>query len=333
MTRGKELLVGVVIIVAVAVAVVGTLWLQGTTFGPVVTLDVLTESAGQLAEGNAVTYRGVRIGQVTTIAVLPDGSGVRITMMLESDVALPVDPVAILQPESLFGDWQAEIVSRSSYPSYPFFDVPARALTDSLVVGGYALPELSRLTRTADQIATNLEELTGRLELAFNEETAASLAAAIANIQVITEEVRTLVREQGAVAGSIAANADTAFAEIQVAASAARRSFESVERTIGAAELDSLFGDMRAASREIRTVAAALADSTGGVAPTLARADSAFTRLDRIAARIESGEGSVGRLLADSTLAVRAEEAVAELQLLLRDIQENPRRYVRLSLF
>lgn len=329
MTRGKELLVGVVIIVSVAVAVVGTLWLQGSTFGPVVTFDVLTESAGQLGEGNAVTYRGVRIGQVATIAVLADGSGVRISLLIERDVALPSDAVAILQPESLFGDWQAEIVSRGSYPLYPFFDVPAGA--DA--VGGYALPEISRLTRTADQIATNLEELTGRLELAFNEETATSLAAAIANIQVITEEVRALVREQGAVAASIAANADTALAEIQVAAGAARRSFESVERTIDAAELDSLLGDMRAASREIRLVAAALADTTTGLAPTLGRADSAFARLDRIAARVESGQGSLGRLVNDSTLVLRAEEVLAELDLLLRDIQENPRRYVRLSLF
>lgn len=329
MTRGKELLVGVVIIVAVSVAVVGTLWLQGTTFGPVVTIDVLTESAGQLAEGNSVTYRGVRIGQVTTIAVLPDGSGVRVSLLLERDVALPRDAVAILQPESLFGDWQAEIVSHGSYPRFPFFDVPA----GGDAIGGYALPEISRLTRTADQIATNLEELTGRLELAFNEETATSLGAAIANIQVITEEVRTLVREQGVVATSIAANADTALAEIQVAAGAARRSFESVERTIDAAELDSLLGDMRAASREIRLVAAALADTTTGLSPTLGRADSAFARLDRIAARVEAGEGSLGRLLSDSTLVVRAEEVLAELDLLLRDIQENPRRYVRLSIF
>lgn len=329
MTRGKELLVGVVIIVAVAVAVVGTLWLQGTTFGPVVTLDVLTESAGQLGEGNAVTYRGVRIGQVTTIEVLPDGSGVRISLLLEQDVALPGDAVAILQPESLFGDWQAEIVSRGSYPRFPFFEVPAGAEA----VGGYALPELSRLTRTADQIATNLEELTGRLELAFNEETATNLAAAIANIQVITEEVRSLVREQGAVATTIAANADTALAEIQVAAGAARRTFESVERTVDAAELDSLLGLMRAAARDIRQVAGELADTTSGLVPTLGRADSAFARLDRIAARVEAGEGSIGRLLTDSTLVVRAEEVLAELDLLLRDIQENPRRYVRLSLF
>ncbi len=333
MTRGKELLVGVVIIVSVAVAVIGTLWLQGTTFGPVVTLDVLTESAGQLAEGNAVTYRGVRIGQVTTIAVLPDGSGVRVTLLLESDVALPQDPVAVLAPESFFGNGQIEIVSRASYPRFPFFEIPPGSEMGAPVIGGYALPELTRLTRTADQIATNIEDLTNRLELAFNEETANNFAAAIENIQVITAEVRQLVSQQGAVATSIAANADTALAEIQVAAGAARRTFETVERTVDGAAIDSLLADMRAASREIRQVAGVLADSTTGIGSTLGRADSALARLDRIAARVEAGDGSLGRLLGDSTLVVRAEDVLAQLEILLRDVQENPRRYVRLSIF
>jgi phospholipid/cholesterol/gamma-HCH transport system substrate-binding protein len=201
------------------------------------------------------------------------------------------------------------------------------------VIGGYALPELTRLTRTADQIATNIEDLTNRLELAFNEETANNFAAAIENIQVITAEVRQLVSQQGEVATSIAANADTALAEIQVAAGAARRTFETVERTVDGAAIDSLLADMRAASREVRQVAGMLADSTSGIGGTLARADSALARLDRIAARVEAGDGSLGRLLGDSTLVVRAEDVLAQLEILLRDVQENPRRYVRLSIF
>jgi ABC-type transporter Mla subunit MlaD len=111
--RGKEFLVGLTIIMAATVAVVGTLWLQGRTFGPIRTSVVLTESVGQLAEGNAVTYRGVRIGQVSTVRVLEDGSGVEVTLILREAVRLPPDAGVIFGPESLFGDWQAEIVSRA----------------------------------------------------------------------------------------------------------------------------------------------------------------------------------------------------------------------------
>jgi hypothetical protein len=45
------------------------------------------------------------------------------------------------------------------------------------------------------------------------------------------------------------------------------------------------------------------------------------------------GEGSLGRLLSDPTMAAGLEGTLAELQVLLQDIRENPRRYLRLSIF
>jgi phospholipid/cholesterol/gamma-HCH transport system substrate-binding protein len=87
------------------------------------------------------------------------------------------------------------------------------------------------------------------------------------------------------------------------------------------------------ASAGMRDVATVLSDPESGFGVTMERADSTFARLDRITERIDSGEGSVGRLLSDSTVAVRAEEVLRQLELLLQDLQENPRRYVRLSIF
>jgi phospholipid/cholesterol/gamma-HCH transport system substrate-binding protein len=333
MRRGREFLVGVVIIVAVVVGVGGTLWLEGRTFGPIINVAVFTESVGQLGEGNAVQYRGVRIGYVQTITVLPDGSGVRVTLVLESDVSLPADPAVILAPESLFGAWQAEIVSRSSYPGYPFFELPPGVISEIPMMGGYALPELSRLSRSAEQIATNLESLTNRLELAFTEETAANLSSAISNIEEMTQELRSFVAQQSQVASSITANADSALAEVELAARAARRTFVRVEGIVGEAGIDSILTNIRQASAGIRDVATVLSDPSSGLGVTFQRADSAFARLDRITARVESGQGSIGRLFADSTFAIRAEEVLQEMDLLLQDLRENPRRYVRLSIF
>jgi len=333
MRGGREFLVGLVIIVALAIGVGGTLWLQGRTFGPIFTVEVLTESVGQLAEGNAVQYRGVRIGYVQTIAVVPDGSGVQVILVLENTVALPNDPAVILAPESLFGAWQAEIVSHSSYPRYPFFELPAGMVSERPIMGGYALPELSRLSRSAEQIADNLESLTERLELAFTEETAANLSSAIENIQEMTTELRTFVSQQSQVASSITANADSALAEVELAARAARRTFTRVEGIVGDAGIDSILTNIREASAGIRDVATVLADPDTGFGVTMQRIDSTFARLDRITARVESGDGSIGRLLADSTFAVRAEEVLRQMDLLLEDLRENPRRYVRLSIF
>lgn len=333
MNQGKEILVGLVIIAAVLVAVVGTLWLQGTNFGrPSTTVEALLESVGQLSEGNPVTFRGVRIGHVSAIEVEAGDVGVRVTLLLDGEVSLPADAGLVLGPESLFGDWQAEVVSRARFPRFPFYEVPPNEPTTPRVIGGYALPELSRLTASAEQISLNLAELTARLELAFNQETTDNLSRAIANIEAITQEVRTLVQQQSELAGAITANADTALAAVEDAAQAARRSFERMEDFMGDAQMDSILTNIRIASAGLRTVAEELA-SEDGLEATLDRADSAFVRIDRIAARLEDGEGSIGRLLTDSTFAVRAESVLEQLNLLLLDVRENPRRYVRLSIF
>lgn len=345
MSRSKELLVGLVILGAIVVGVGGTLWLQGASLGQArIPVDVRLESVGQLAEGNVVTYRGVPIGRVSSITVEPDGAAVRVRLLLNQEVSLPADPGVVLGPESLFGAWQAEIVSRASYPRFPFADVSGQAgqLAEGGVpgedeavplLGGYALPELSRLTASAEEISGNLAELTQRLEVAFNQETADNLARAIGNIEAITQEVRALVNQQAVVAASLTANADSALAEIESAAVAARMSFERIDGVLADQQIDSIVSNFAAASGDLRRVMAALTDSTGGLDGTLERADSAFARIDRITARVEQGEGSLGRLIGDTIFAVRAQDVLAQLDLLLRDFRENPGKYVRLSIF
>jgi phospholipid/cholesterol/gamma-HCH transport system substrate-binding protein len=55
--------------------------------------------------------------------------------------------------------------------------------------------------------------------------------------------------------------------------------------------------------------------------------------MDRMTAQVEAGEGALGFLMTDTTLVTRAAGALGELSALLRDLQENPHRYVRLSIF
>jgi phospholipid/cholesterol/gamma-HCH transport system substrate-binding protein len=248
---------------------------------------------------------------------------------------MPPDPVVLLAPESFFGEWQAEIVPRDQYPGFDFFDVgDAQAVEGGpQVLGGYALPELSRLTASAEQISGNLAELSERLEIAFNDETANNLAQAIADIAAISQQVRDLVDTQSTVAGTLTASADSALQEIEEASRAARRSFQRMEGLLGDAQVDSIVTNVRLATASIQELSANLSSASGGMGRTMQQADSAFARLDRLTARVEAGEGTIGRLFADSTLALKTEDVLQQLNLLLEDLRQNPRRYVRLSIF
>ena len=98
MNRGREVLVGAVIVVGIAVTVIGTLWLKGSNFGrPSVRIDVLVEEIGQLAEGNQVRVRGVPVGRVIGFEVEPGGQAVRVLLSLDHMPDLPDDVRGLME--------------------------------------------------------------------------------------------------------------------------------------------------------------------------------------------------------------------------------------------
>ena len=336
MTPGKEFLVGSVVLSGIAVAVLGTFWLQGRRFGSAETeVHVLMRDVGQLAPGNAVKFRGVNIGRVGTIAVEEGGAAVRIQLLLEGEWILNEDAAVMIAPESLFGDWQAEIVSRSRFPRYDFYEVPAEARIPEAVrvLGGYSLPDISRLTAVADEVAQNLASLTDRFDRAFGDETADQLARAIDNIEELTTTLRTVVDEQSVQFIDIAEDVRTSTTEIAAALAIARGSLERIDAVLASGDVDSIVRNTREITSDLRGVSGDVSAASQSLQETLASVDSTISAVGRITARIEQGEGSLGRLIFDPTIAASIEQFLLGLNLLLDDLRENPRKYVRLSIF
>jgi phospholipid/cholesterol/gamma-HCH transport system substrate-binding protein len=329
MTRGREITVGFVIIAGIAVAVLGTLWLQDATFGRgTQEVDALFRQVGQLLDGSAVKLRGVSIGRVEGIAVEPNGTAVRVTMSVREDVTLPGNRAVILAPESMFGDWQAEIVDPSDFPQFDFFEPE-----EDGVMGGYALPDFSRLTAAADQISENLGVLTERVEEAFTEETAQNFSRAIDNIQEVSERLRQLVEAQAGAVEDLATEFETSAVELGMAAHSAHLAFERAQEILEAPTTDSLLLDARVALANLKTLSEDLGEATVGAQDMILRVDSTFARLDRMTAEVEAGQGVLGMLMRDSTLVYQAQGVLGALTDLLDDLRANPQRYVRLSIF
>ncbi len=329
MTRGKEVLVGVVIVLGVLVALVGTLWLQDASFGRGTReVEALFLEVGQLMNGNSVKLRGVTIGRVLQIAVEPDGRAVRVLMTVRDDLALPDDAVALVAPESLFGDWQAEIVPRSAYSQFDFYPSP-----DPTTLGGYALPDISRLTASLDQISKNLGTLTTRVDQTFTDETARNLALAINNIEEVSERLRDLVEVQAGAFSNLASEVETAAVELGGAARTANLTFQRAEELLGAPTTDSLLLDARATVANLKGLSGELGTTNQRAQGLLLRADSTFARLDRLSAQVEAGEGALGALMGDKVLVARAQAVLEQIDVLLKDLKENPQRYVRISIF
>jgi phospholipid/cholesterol/gamma-HCH transport system substrate-binding protein len=325
----RDALVGVVIVVALVVIVGGTLWLQGTAFsGEAVEIEAEFSEVGMIRQGNPLKLRGVRVGRVDEVRVLPDGSAVRVTFRMREGIDLPPDAAVVLSPESFFGDWQAEIHTRGRFSLDSYTDP-----TEPGVLPGYALPDIMQLTASADRISDNLSVLTDRVGIAFSDETARNIASLIENVEQVTERLSDLVTQQAASFTDVTDDVRRATQGIGDAALEAQVGLARLNALMARAETGEALEDFAALAENLRVLSASLQDTNMNVQAMTVRVDSTFAALDRVAEMAASGDGSVGRLLGDPTMAAGMEGTLAELQILLQDIRENPRRYLRLSIF
>jgi phospholipid/cholesterol/gamma-HCH transport system substrate-binding protein len=328
-TRRNEVLVGVTILLGILLIVFGSIYLKGTGFGrEEQEVQARVPEAGQLLEGAAVKLRGVPIGRVETIELERNSTGVRVTMKIDPDVRLPEDPVVLLAPESMFGDWQAQIYPRTSFPQYAYTESP-----DPKVLPGYTLPDISRLTAVADQIANNMAQLSARFELAFTEETARNVREAIQNIERVSEQLNSLITRQNANADEVAASLATTSESLGNAAETAARAFAAFEEAVGGGRLTGIVSNVQRASVQADSISRVMLAATRDLRVAAASADSTFRQVGEVAAALNRGEGTLGRMLRDTMMYFRLIETNAEVQELLRDMRANPRKYINLTIF
>ncbi|GAB4341572.1 MAG: MlaD family protein [Calditrichia bacterium] len=91
------------------------------------------------------------------------------------------------------------------------------------------------------------------------------------------------------------------------------------------------------AAAEVQSI---LKQNTGKVGETLHTLNDAgkeLTRLSRnlaeIAGKIQQGEGTAGKLLTDEKYLENLNATIYELQLLLKELRENPKKYINVSVF
>ena len=215
----------------------------------------------------------------------------------------------------------------------PRVTLPCCKPPDPQVLPGYSLPDISRLTAVADEIAANLAELTERVGLAFTDETAVSIRRTIENVEQVSGQLTGLVSGQQQAVDEVAANLEATSATINETVLAIRQVVAQVEGAVANGELSSIVRNVNSATAQLDSLGTTLRAVSRDLGHTAAAADTSFTRLNGIMAGIERGEGTVGRLMQDTALYAELVETNELMQALLADFKENPRKYINLEIF
>jgi phospholipid/cholesterol/gamma-HCH transport system substrate-binding protein len=277
--------------------------------------------------------RGVKAGRIDRIELDEDGT-VLVRMSLDKGTVLPRDPVVMLNESSLFGEWQAMITEREAVPMDEHVQEQLKVVEgrDELLPGA-TLPNIAKLTAVAGQIAGDVADVANRVDVAFDDAAAKELRSSIRNFSALSSSL----------AGAVQAHAgdlDTLSAGLQDAVRSLNRTARTTELIAGRVDSSIAAGEVRQIMNDLSLAAAELRRSTSTISAMATRLSGSQGHLDRflvsgdsVLTKINSGQGTLGLLVNDSSLYIGSDSLVTQLRSLVTDIKANPKRYLSVRLF
>ena len=282
----------------------------------------------QLATSSPVSINGFKVGAVTKIALNPDNvKEMLVHFNVQGDIDIPKNAVVLMKNEGVVGGKYLDIsfdlaCTSDCLPSGSFIEGKNVGLIGSMVnaseVNEYVSGISGELKKVIDELGTenskgalnqtlrNLEKLTGNLsELSTSmnnlvNSNQRSLNGALANVNKITE--------------NLAAN------NAQIS-----KIIANLQQTTASLNSEGIPTKTAAFLEESKNTATALNK-------TLGQTNDVMAQLKITMEQINSGDGTITKLLNDKTLYDNLEYSTKNLGLLLQDFRLNPKRYVNVSL-
>ncbi len=253
-----------------------------------------------LAASAAVTINGLVVGKVEKIEFVDKLGKLRVEMQIKSDFPISKSSIAALYEPGLIAGKQIQIL-----PNYED-QTPAQSgdvLQGKVVPGLTALvgekltpisEDLTKVLKNADRLLTNVNNV-------IDKDTQANLRKAIAELRTTMEEFH---RASGSLNGILDNNKQ---------------------------KIDGIVTNFNKVSKDFSSISDSLQKADLG--KTVKKLQLTLDSVDKIIAGIESGNGTMGKLIKDDKLYNELTAASNELELLLQDVRLNPTRYVNVSLF
>lgn len=334
MRRTNDLLVGTIVLVVILTLTGATFWVKQTDIGERRSKVVARfRDVGNARVGNAVVIRGVRAGTIEAIE-LARGGWVHVRMNLDRSMQLPSTPVVLLNESSLFGEWQATITPRSALPHDE--TVQAQVSESSgggEVLPGATLPDIAKLTAVAGQIAGDVANVAGRVEVAFDERAARELRSSIKNFSDLSTTLSHTVRSHAGDLDTLSRGLQSAVASLNRTATSAELMASRIDSSSSSGQVRQIVDDMSHAAAELRRATAQVRVMSEQLNVTQRRLDSFLSNGDSVLVKLNTGQGSLGLLLNDPSLYRNGDSLLVQMRGLVNEVRTNPKKFVSVRIF
>ena len=295
MKRRDEVSVGILITVAVAVLLMGVLWLARGGLSSGYPLYARFAWGQNLKQGQPVLLAGVNIGYVDDVQLQPDGY-LNVVMRINNQYKVPKSAKATVRAVGFFGDVAVALTPKLGG------DLRTTFAEGDTIPAGRPEPGVAEIMSNADSISRALGQIMHAMQ-----------------VQVVDAGGLRDLRQTIASTAALTAQLQRIAAEQNEHMTATLGAFQRVAQSIDTTAVDSTVRNLRASSLSVSEAAV--------------KFNTSATQLNDILAKLNSGQGTAGMLLTDTLLYRNLRNTLASADSLLADMKKNPGRYISVHIF
>lgn len=304
MQLSKETKIGLIAIAVMAITLWGYNFLKGKNIlKPTDEYYIVFDRVDGLIESGNVMYQGYRVGNITSLLFDNEGSGkFRVKIVLEERLKIPLHSVVkIKQVNPLASTSDLEITFSNETLYHQSGDTLSSGINTGImdIVSGL-VPQLQQAIGSLDSVLISVNKIFTPTE---QEKLRKSINSLEGTLNSLNQSLAT--------GGSLNKSIDN----LEAVTGNLRNNNENISSTLS----------------NLSAITASI--DSAGIESALLNLDSTLTSLSHTLVKIDEGEGSMGKLINDSSLYTNLDSATYHLNLLLKDLQEHPKRYVHFSVF
>ncbi len=306
-TSKKNVLIGLTVVVSICILYWGIEYLKGINLlKPANFYYAKFEKVNGLTVASPVTVNGFKVGQVREITYDYDTNQISVELSFEKGLKIP-DGSTITFSNELLGAAALQLNLGASKTYMEVGSVIPTQMQGGLMdkVGNDMMPALVSILPKVDSIVGSVNQILAN----------PAIAASVTRCDVITREL-----------AASSAQLTELMASLNKAIPGMVHNANGV-----LANANALTGDLRTTTGNLNTITGNLKELP--LDTTLNRINATLANVQRLTAKLNNENSSLGMLLNDKKLYQNATSTVASLDSLLQDVKKHPKKYVTIKVF
>jgi phospholipid/cholesterol/gamma-HCH transport system substrate-binding protein len=313
----KELKIGLVVTSAIGFFIWGINFLKGRDlFSHKYELYAIYPKIDGLIEANPLLVNGFKVGQINKISLIKDNKGqygVLVKFLLTEDVQIPKHSIAKAVSSDLLGSKAVEIIYSNETEFVQSGDTLIAETEEGLKTT--VSKQLQPLQQKIEGLLSSVDSVMTIVEVVLNDKTRENLSKSFESIKKAIESLEQTAYKMDDLVASEKAKISSILTKLNSLAG-------MLEQNTG--KIDNIIGNFS-------TLSDSLAKSN--LKSAIEEADKTLAELNKLVAQINSGQGTLGKLVKNDSLYNNLNKASDDLDKLMKDLRINPERYIHFSVF